>query len=56
MASPEILKMADERLNICKPCPSKKTEVGIDFCGECGCVLKLKSLVKEAKCNLDKWK
>lgn len=54
-ASPETLKMATGRLAICNHCPSKITEMTIDFCGECGCVLKIKSLAKDSHCRLKKW-
>jgi hypothetical protein len=59
-------KLADDRLDICLECPSKK-EILKDNkwflkCGECGCQLKAKVYTnytykdKEGSCPLEKWK
>ena len=64
--SPELKKLADERLAICLECPSKKEIFeGKQWslkCGECGCPLKGKIytphtyLNKKGSCPLGKWK
>ena len=46
-------ELTEYRLNICQTCPmfnkySKR-------CRKCGCFMKLKSTLKQAKCPLHKW-
>lgn len=38
-------------MKICKNCPSRKGS----RCGECGCVLKLKTKCLSCECPLKKW-
>jgi transcription initiation factor TFIIIB Brf1 subunit/transcription initiation factor TFIIB len=41
---------------VCNECPSNKINgVGINYCGECGCVIKAKVFSKENACPLNKW-
>lgn len=49
-------KLANKRITICKECSSLEhiDKLG-DICGECGCVIKAKSRVKDEKCELNKW-
>ena len=42
-----------ERLGHCSQCPSFQTNVML--CKECGCLMKLKVLIPDAKCPLGKW-
>lgn len=41
------------RLNICKGCP--RFYKGTATCLECGCFMKIKTLLPESKCPLNKW-
>ena len=45
--------LAIERLNICFDCPEfiKLTSQ----CKQCGCLMKLKTKLKHAKCPINKW-
>jgi hypothetical protein len=44
------------RRNICKTCPEKKRMLhAVDYCGQCGCVIFLKTAITSEKCPLDKW-
>lgn len=47
--------LANDRLNICKNCPSKLHTTMGDVCEECGCILDAKTRVKDEECDLDKW-
>lgn len=55
--NPNTEKVSDEeantRLNICEQCPEliKITKQ----CKQCGCFMKLKTKLKEAKCPVGKW-
>lgn len=57
IVNPNSTKASDEtamaRLAICEGCPSllKVTHQ----CRECGCFMKLKTKLANAKCPLDKW-
>ncbi len=42
---------AKKRRAICKICPSRVMFV----CGECGCPIRMKSLVDDEYCDLNKW-
>lgn len=44
-----------ERLLICQSCSSLKKNV-IYTCGECGCLIKSKTLYRGSSCPLNKWK
>jgi hypothetical protein len=41
------------RLDICKQCPW--LDKRLVKCRKCGCFMKLKSTLKQAKCPIDKW-
>jgi hypothetical protein len=45
--------VASARLDICRSCPSFIALT--TTCKECGCVMKLKTKLKNASCPLDKW-
>ena len=61
-------RMQVERLEICKGCEFAKksktleairgevTEVNILFCEHCKCSLQEKTLIKNEKCPIEKWK
>lgn len=55
--NPNSLRSDEEliqyRLEICNSCPAlnKRTM----RCKKCGCFMKLKSTLKQAKCPLEKW-
>ncbi len=53
----EIKELSQTRLEICKVCPSMYFSPVLDteVCGQCGCYLKLKTLVENEKCKIDKW-
>jgi hypothetical protein len=46
-------ELYEERINICKECPSFTDS---ERCVECGCFMKAKAGIMEAKCPLNKWK
>lgn len=48
-----IQSLSKSRLSICEKCPRfyKKTAT----CLECGCFMKIKTLLKGSNCPLDKW-
>ena len=48
-------EQAEARLSICKTCPSLKTLLNQPQCGECGCLLTLKSQLEGMTCKLGKW-
>ncbi|NDB81618.1 MAG: hypothetical protein EB127_02530 [Alphaproteobacteria bacterium] len=44
------------RRNICKSCPEKKKFFNnIEYCGQCYCVIYLKTAISSEKCPLEKW-
>lgn len=43
------------RLNICNKCNNKIKLERIDFCNICGCMINLKTTVKEESCPAHKW-
>ena len=45
--------VAHERLSICTGCPEFIKITG--QCKQCGCIMKLKTLLKQATCPLNKW-
>ena len=56
--------IAEERLNICKECPSGKYDIEGEncyvkgtqpCCGECGCSLHLKTRSLSSGCDFDYW-
>ena len=60
--TPKQKELADNRLQICLTCPSKKEILqGKEWsfvCGECGCPLKAKVFSKKSgkkACPLEKW-
>lgn len=46
-------KLADQRLNICKECPFYISLT--HQCKKCGCIMNLKTKLKDAKCPVGKW-
>lgn len=49
-------KIAISRLLQCNKCPSNKiNSVGLNYCSECGCLIKGKVFSKENTCPLNKW-
>ena len=46
--------VAKHRLDTCKGCPFYNNKKG--RCTECGCFMKIKTKVREAKCPKDYWK
>ena len=45
--------LVDQRLAICNECPLLDKK--LMRCRRCGCFMKLKSTLVQAKCPLDKW-
>lgn len=45
--------LIEERLAICNECPM--LDKRLIKCRKCGCFMKLKTTLHEAKCPLDKW-
>lgn len=43
------------RLEVCNNCDKLKIKFTTRICGECGCILKVKAVLKQFKCPLDKW-
>jgi hypothetical protein len=41
--------------NICDNCDKKQTILGVEYCGECKCILLFKTSFKYARCPLNKW-
>lgn len=44
-------EFAIERMNVCNSCDKNVKQV----CQLCGCYLQAKTLVKEEKCDINKW-
>lgn len=56
LASESSLLLQKKRLAICRqPCDNLKIDLGIERCGLCSCILKLKTLVKTESCKAKKW-
>jgi hypothetical protein len=49
-----MVKLYDERIAVCKECPSYENITG--RCRECGCFMFLKARIDDACCPLNKWK
>ena len=49
----EIQDLSLLRMSICRDCPSFYRSTAT--CLECGCFMKIKTLLKSSKCPLDKW-
>lgn len=49
---PEEVRL--NRMSICSECPSRKDRFG-GQCGECLCVISLKTKFKQEECPLKKW-
>lgn len=45
--------IAHDRMSICSSCPEFIKITG--QCKKCGCVMKLKTLLKQAQCPIGKW-
>lgn len=41
------------RIEICTQCPSYTK--GVSLCRECGCIMRVKVLLPNARCPLGKW-
>jgi hypothetical protein len=46
-------ELIESRLAICNECPFFKKNIA--KCTKCGCYMKLKSTLRQAKCPIDKW-
>jgi len=44
-----------KRINVCYPCDKSESKWTGLFCKVCGCNMKIKARMKDAKCPLDKW-
>lgn len=44
-----------QRRAICNGCDKKQQVLGVDKCGECGCLLVFKAAFKFSACPLNKW-
>jgi hypothetical protein len=53
MLPSDITSLGKERLDICKACPTYKETTST--CNNCGCYMKAKVLVDNAKCPEGKW-
>lgn len=52
--SPRVPRnVARERFNICRECPELIKPINV--CGQCGCLMKLKTKLADATCPLNKW-
>jgi hypothetical protein len=47
----KTMQLKDDRMNICRPCAHYKA----GFCKLCGCMLVMKTRVKQEKCPANKW-
>ena len=54
-ASATHLLMQKTRLEICSTCESR-VDALVNLCSECGCILKLKTIIPSQECPLGKWK
>lgn len=43
------------RRSICDGCDKKESILGVEYCGECKCILMFKTAFKYARCPLNKW-
>jgi hypothetical protein len=50
----EKYEQSDNRMKICRACEEFEDFSG--RCKQCGCFMRFKTMLKEAKCPLDKWK
>lgn len=46
-------ELIESRLKICNTCPAFKKHT--QRCSKCGCFMKMKSTLKQAKCPIGKW-
>lgn len=46
-------ELAEYRLEICKTCPAYRPKT--NTCKKCGCFMKLKTTLENAKCPIGKW-
>ena len=51
-ADQDTIKQREEQ---CNGCPYQKYTLGIERCGDCGCVLRAKRKIKSEKCPQNKW-
>ena len=47
----KTMQLKDDRMKICRPCAHYKA----GFCKLCGCMLVMKTRVKQEKCPANKW-
>jgi len=45
--------IADERMEICKKCDNFNI---LKICNQCGCLLTLKTNIKDTECPIGRWK
>lgn len=53
LGSLDRLKLSAERMNICESC-DRYNDITTQ-CKECGCFMKVKTLMQSAKCPINKW-
>jgi hypothetical protein len=46
-------ELAEYRLEICNACPAYRPKT--NTCRKCGCFMKLKTSLQDAKCPIGKW-
>lgn len=46
-------ELKEARLSICRDCAHWRPRTG--RCGKCGCIMQLKTSLKNAKCPIGKW-
>lgn len=44
-----------KRRETCESCDRLRTFLGVKTCNECGCAIWAKSMIRDAKCPLNKW-
>ena len=49
----DIKEQAEQRMEICSACPFLNQDYST--CQQCGCFMKAKVLIPNAKCPLNKW-
>lgn len=48
-------EITKNRRIVCEQCVNKKTAIGVNYCGLCKCVIKIKTQLPKAKCPIGKW-
>lgn len=44
-----------ERIAICNACEEKGSQLGVDICNKCQCIIPFKTFFKLSICPLNKW-